>query len=328
MSTHRAGRPRTRDRAAATLLTVAALTLPSCTDQGVGVDPVDPDLATYVELVAQAERRLETDPQAVLPILRQLYYGKPWSATSSNPLWRLVIPCSPELPDPRAALGDELFDALASRAETGGVDIGHVFAGLEAMVCPAARVLMAEMSNEDFATWGGDLGAAVAARSACLALGSDAANTADCGGLPGGQPLDFYVAHHAPPQDLEGDLDPFAMRAALMGTPCASSRLVPLELDRPLSEVLGDYYLDPTSALGRARRQRDRCVLELLGATFAADQVANRDVIVDQITTQVSSFAETYYLTIRSTTLESSDKSALQLDARELSDRFVDRLAP
>ncbi len=290
--------------------------------------PVDPELADYVALVAQAEAKLDVDPPRMLAVMRQLYYGAPWSATSSNSLWKLVIPCSPKLTDPRGELGDELFGALTARAELGGVDVGHVFAGLEAMVCPSAKVFVVDMNNEDFATWGGDLGAAVAARAACLALGAEATTTPNCGGKPGGQPLDFYVGVHALAVDIEGDLDPYVMRAQLMGSSCAESRMLPLVLKRPLSELFGDYYLRTDSALGLARRQRDRCIIELLGGELDGGQLANRDALVEQITSQVASFAETYYLTIRTGTLDAAEKTAMATDALEVVGDFIDGLQP
>lgn len=288
----------------------------------------DPELVAYVALVAEAEQRLGLDPREMLTVLRQLYYGEAWSATSPDPLWRLVIPCSPLVGDPRPQLGDALFGELAARAETAGVDLGHVFVGLEAMTCPVEKVLIVEMPSEDFATWGGDLGAAVAARRACLALGAAAAAVSDCGGRPGGEPLDFYVAHHAPPQDLEGDLDPFAMRAALTGEPCAGSRLAKLTVDRRLSEVLGDYYLRPTSALGRARQARDRCVLELLGASVAGGAISDREAVVDRVAAQLASFAATYYTTIRDATPDAAEQAAMAADARTVAGTFLDGLLP
>jgi hypothetical protein len=39
------------------------------------------------------------------------------------------------------------------------------------MLCPFEPVYIVEMSNEDFATWGGDLGAITAARAACAEMG-------------------------------------------------------------------------------------------------------------------------------------------------------------
>lgn len=297
---------------------------------GEDADPieVDPDLSAYIQLIADAEQRTKADPPEMLAIMRQLYYGRPWSATSTNTFWQLVIPCSPDLPDPRSELGDTLFDALAARAETGGVDMGHVFAGLEAMVCPSPKVIIVEMSNEAFSTWGGDLGAAVAARSACLALGQGAAANADCGAKPGGQPLDFYLQHHAPPQDLAGDLDPFAMRAALLSSDCASSPLTPLVLDRPLSEVLGDYYLEPSSPLGQARRRRDRCILELLGATLSSGAITNRADVIDRVSTHLLSFAETYYVTVSGDSPSPAEVTAMKADARTAMDSFLSGLDP
>lgn len=298
-------------------------------EPSVPVAPViDPALVAYVELLVQAEQKTQADPRTMLAMMRQLYYGQPWSATSQNALWKVVIPCSLKLDDPHVELGNDLFDALASRAETGGVDVGHVFAGLETMVCPTLKTVVIDIPSEDFATWGGDLGAAVAAHAACAALGADALEAPDCGAKVGGQPLDFYLQHHAPSQDMEGDLDPFAMRAILQKNSCVASRLKPLVLDRPLSELLGDYYLRPSSELGQARQGRDRCMLELLGGTFDGKRLTNRGVLVDQTTAHIFNFAKVFYLTIRNVSPLPAENDALRADARTVSESFIDGLHP
>src|SRR5262249_26474123 len=147
--------------------------------------------------------------------------------------WDRVIQCSPAVGDPRTALGAPLFDSLKNSQEIAGVDVGHVFAGLEAMTCPTTDVsfpvagglvdVTANMPNEAFATVGWYLGAAAAAHVACDQLGSAAASKDDCGKVAPPQSLRFYFDHHAPSQDLEGDIDPFVMRASEKGISCGSS---------------------------------------------------------------------------------------------------------
>lgn len=286
--------------------------------------PAHPDVAAYISLLRQAEAKADSAPLTMLAMMRQLYYGESWSATDTHVLWRLVIPCSKWVGPPRQILGEELHRQLAERAETGGVDMGHIFAGLEAMVCPFDPVFTVKMSNEDFATWGGDLGAIAAAKSACAQMGDAAASSGLCGLRPGGQSLDFYTEVHLPSQDLEGDLDPLAMRAALLGISCADSRLAKLTLDRPLSEILDAYYFRPKSALGRARQTRNDCILELVGAEVAEGELLNRGALLDHIAPQVASFAEAYYSVIRTNTEpDEQERAAMAADARRVTDVFL-----
>jgi hypothetical protein len=114
-------------------------------------------ISSYIGLVRCAEQKTRYHPLQMLAMLRQLYYGKPWSATSTTPLWNKVIPCSPDLGKPDTKLGTTLYDALRASVNVDGADMGHVFTGLEASVCPAAETepnvgLSVKMSNEDFAT--------------------------------------------------------------------------------------------------------------------------------------------------------------------------------
>src|SRR5258708_40179434 len=116
----------------------------------------------------------------MLEMLRQMYYGKPWSATAREPLWDFVIPKSPELGNPKPKLGQTLFDALHNTVTIEGTDLGHVFVGLEAMTTPVSSVIIekskslmgvklggvkmtVDISNESFATWGGDVGSVAGA---------------------------------------------------------------------------------------------------------------------------------------------------------------------
>jgi hypothetical protein len=264
-------------------------------------------LVDYIALVRCAETRTGFTPRQMLAMLRQLYYGKAWSFTSTTSNWDNVITCSPNLGNPETALGTNLFQALGRSAEVGGVDMGHVFTGLEAMVCPRPTVSfvggLATVStpNEDFATWGGDLGAAVAAAVACPLIGSAAAADHDnCNNLTGFRPIGVWLAFHASPEDLEGDIDPFVIRATAAGVPCASSGLRPFVPGRPMSEVLGDYYYDPSSSLGTARATRNHCFLSLMGATFnAAGFVNNRPAIVTgPLRARVQDFGRAFYTNI------------------------------
>src|SRR5262249_14998068 len=135
---------------------------------------------------------------------------------------------------------------------------------------------VAALPNEAFATWGGDLGAAAAADVACPQLGSAAASLDNCGKQAPPQTLRFYFDHHAPPQDLEGDIDPFIVRAAEQGISCAGSAGTPFIPSRAISDIIADAYIDPTSTVGAARENRYACMLMLLGATISGKSVTNR----------------------------------------------------
>jgi len=291
-------------------------------------------LADYVSLILCAERQTGFNPRNMLAMLRQLYYGKSWSATSTTSLWDNVIPCSPNLGNPQTRLGSNLFGALWNSAEltADGVDVGHVFTGLEAMVCPAPSVSLygglatASLSNEEFATWGGDLGAAVAAHIACGQLGAGAATNEDCGLAPGGRSLRFYYDWHAPTQDLEGDIDAFVMRANLLGVPCGGSAQRTFSPTRPISEVFNEYYSTPTSSLGSAHAHRGRCMLEMLGGTFSGTSLPNRTLVRDLAVPRVVSFANLFYTKIRSLPSDLGDRTRMRLDAPIVMDWFIDYL--
>lgn len=264
-------------------------------------------LADYISLIRCAESRTSYNPRQMLAMLRQLYYGKPWSFANQTSKWDNVIPCSPDLGHPEARLGRNLFLALGNSSPVGGVDIGHFFTGLEAMVCPRravdfyAGLATVSTPNEDFATWAGDLGAAVAAMVACPTLGAAAATSGLCGGRTGHQPLRFYLESvHASSPDLEGDIDPFVIRATALGIPCGSSGLRSYTPGRPISEILGDYYYDPSSAQGTARASRNHCFLELMGATFDSNgRVNNRSAVsTGPMNGRVVEFARAFYTNI------------------------------
>jgi outer membrane protein OmpA-like peptidoglycan-associated protein len=290
------------------------------------------DLGAYVDLMKCAETKMGLGTREMLTLFRQLYYGRPWSI-SPNSHWDEVITCSPTVPNPEATLGTPLFASLKASQEVGGVDVGHVFAGLEAMLCPTPSVKInapgatgwaagvagattINTPNEDFATWAGDLGAAVAARAACERLGAAAATSEDCGKVPGPRTLAFYLGVSAPDQDLQGDVDPFAMRAQAAGTPCSGSAQKTATLPaKPMSQIFDDYYNDPTSALGKAHANAIHCFLDAIGAQLdpAGKKVINRAAIVGPLSVRVASFADAFYYKIRATTPDTGESSVMKV---------------
>lgn len=276
---------------------------------------------SYQSLLKCAELRMGRGPREMLAVFRQLYYGKPWSNSTASQ-WDQVIPCSPDIGDPRLRLGNALFDSLKASQSVGGVDFGHVFAGLEAMTCPSARVTPKVSSragwmkrtaggaakvvglttvmtaNEDFATWAGDLGSAVAAWGACRVLGPEAKNHEECGRteIPG--PLSRYLDGLASSDDLEGDIDPFVLRAQISLIPCGGSRLKTLTLgSRPISDVFRDYYQDdPSRWPGGARAGHAICFLKTLGGVFdGGGRLTNEKYVIDSMVPSIFSFAVAYY---------------------------------
>ncbi len=287
---------------------------------------VEPAMAAYIAVVQQAEPKLASDPTVMLSALRQLYYGAPWSAGSTSSLWSFIITCTADLPDPRPTLGKQLHLDLTSDVSATGRDVGHIFAVLEATTCPRPRVFGVTMRNEDFAGWPGDLGSAVATRVACSTLGPRAPTEPACGGRPAGEDLQFYLDRLASTADLEGDIDPLVMRAAEMGHSCTNSAGLTLELQRSVSSVLADYYLDTNSRLGRARRNRNRCLLELMGGEFRGDTLLNRDELVENYGTQIAANAAVYYLSILPAGPSDAERVDLLSDSKAATGWFIDKL--
>ncbi len=252
---------------------------------------------------------------------------------STTDKWDNVIPCSPDIGDPASRLGTNLYNALRNSSEVGGVDVGHVFTGLEAMTCPSSEVpffgglLVVDMSNEEFATWGGDLGAAVAAYVACPQLGAGAATNGSCGKKTGSQPLSFYIGVHASPQDLEGDIDSFVMRANLMGIPCTGSAQRTFTPSRPMSQGFFEYYNDPLAPLGAAHNDRYRCFLQVIGATVIGNRITNASTIRGPIASRVASFADPFFASIKGGGFldlsDVGDRTRMRIQAGNITDWFL-----
>jgi hypothetical protein len=268
--------------------------------------PVD-NLDEYIDLVRCAERISGYAPPRMLAMLRQLYYGKSWSATSTTELWDKVIPCSPDIGNPKSMLGDKLYEALRNSATLQGQDLGHVFTGLEAMMCPGSSVTVSKllpvgtvnMENEAFATWGGDVAAAAAAMVACWDMeNSERSNSMDCGNekQPKGLPF-YFIQIQAPPEDLEGDINAFLIRAAEMGIPCTGSTMKAFSPSRPVSEMFSEYYHN-AGASGKKHEDRYRCFVEAIGGKISGNKIDNRKDLIPKYRKAIESFAEAYYLKI------------------------------
>lgn len=284
--------------------------------------PPDPAMVAFIEAVEEAEALVGEEPTRMLSVLRKLYYGAEWSVSSTSQLWDVMIPCGADVADPRPVLGPALHARLTSPVEVAGRDVGHVFAVLEATICPQESVLGVNMNNEDFSGWPGDVGSAIAMRYACEKLGSDGF---DCGGMAGGS-LDYYLDLMAGDPDMEGDLDPLAMRAGEMGQACTGSAGLPLVLSRPVSQLMRDYYLNSSSTLGASRRQRNRCVLELMGGVFNDTTLTNRAAVEAAYAGPIAANAALYYIYSVNSLPSLTDRAAMDTDAEAAMSIVVGRM--
>jgi len=126
------------------------------------------------------------------------------------------------------------------------VDVGHVLAGLDAINNPAvvAPLGLYEMSsNVDAVTWGGDLGSVVAEVLFQRARLDRPLSDAE---------VQWQVDLCAPPQDMLGNADAYAIGAAYDISAGARRRV---------SDILRDYYEAP----GGARRSRFTTFAESIG---------------------------------------------------------------
>jgi outer membrane protein OmpA-like peptidoglycan-associated protein len=274
-------------------------------------------LGEYIELVRCAEVAAELkagySPREMLALLRQMYYGKPWSATAQDPFWDFVIPCSPDLGHPKDKLGERLFEALHNTVTIEGTDLGHVFTGLEAMTCPASTVTIekskfgvgiqvtVDLSNESFATWGGDVGSVAGAMVACWMMTDNERATKgkdDCHQGKTPESLEqYFVKRQAPPEDLEGDIAPFVIRAA-QATACSGTLEKKFTPQAPISSIFTDFFYNrgPT---GKTSKNRYRCFAEAIGATVVDGKITNRAALHRQYDRGVLSFAWAYYVNLK-----------------------------
>lgn len=268
-------------------------------------------LGDYIDLIKCVETSTSLGNRAVLALLRQMYYGKSWSATSQTDLWDKVIPCNVNPGDPRKLLHEDLFEALNKSVNVEGADVGHIFTGLETMMCPSNAVKINDMpivssimddianvnmTNEQFATWGGDLGAAVAAFAACWFMDdTERASTDDCKGADLMQGLLGFLQIHAPDEDLEGDILPFALRANANGVACSGSMGQKLNLTALISQLFLNFMASQ-DATGNVNRYA--CFTEIIGGQIVGGQIQNKDTLVATYSEPVMEFAKTYYVKI------------------------------
>lgn len=268
-------------------------------------------LEDYIDLIKCVETSTTLGNRGVLALLRQMYYGKSWSATSQTDFWDNVITCNENPGDPRKLLHMDLFGALHRSVVVQSTDVGHVFTGLESMMCPSSEVDVdttpivsdimddianVKMSNEQFSTWGGDLGAAVAAMAACWFMDeTQRSSTEDCKGADLMQGLLAFLKLHAPDEDLEGDILPFVIRANANGISCSGSMGQKLNLSAPISQLFVNF-MQSKAASGNANRYV--CFTEIIGGQITGGQIQNKDALVKTYFDPVFEFAKTFYVKI------------------------------
>lgn len=276
--------------------------------------------ADYVELVRCAEQLFEErhwSPRRFLSLLRQVYY--------SGSLWSLLIPCGVMFPASETLRGKPLLTALersqvvSDRANNPTVttDIGHVLAGLEAMCCSFRTtelfenipLAVVEIPNEAVATWLGDLGSAV----------TDKAVADDRAGFI--QPWERYFgfAGKASFADLEGDIDAYLIRAVLTGRSFSNSASVRLRsefLNRPLSQILHEYYLASNGPLAEARTLRYEGFVQAIGGQVRASQIENLAELIAVLTPMVLLFSRLWLVKEYGSSYDPSNSAGLEASAR------------
>ena len=261
-------------------------------------------IGDYITLVRSLEVAYpELDSRQLLAMLRQIYYGRPWSARPTAQ-WSDVLPNSPAMSDPRHRAGrgaGSLFHSLRESQEFGGLDIGHVLTGLEALLNPTTAVTLSvtgpdptvAMPNTEFATWGGDLGSAAGQCVADILLTRTVRSNV------------AYFREYASNADLEGNIDSFGIAegarssgglASLLSAPPSGSMAGAVRGGTPVSQILSQYYTGTTSALSRAHTNRHRNFVTRIGGRVSGNRIVNRTSIVGPIAGRVASFARLWFI--------------------------------
>ena len=259
------------------------------------------DMPSYIQLVRELEAQFpDKNSLEILAMLRQAYYGKPWSV-DRTPQWSDVLPVGPNPGNPTARIGSgagSLFDALKDSQEVAGTDVGHIFAGLQAFFHQTSDVALTQeilgqsvivrtvnMPNTEFATWGGDIGAAAARPVLNTELARPAMSDADC------------FRAEASDQDLEGDLDAYAMVAGGGGARGLESMLQApgtTAPGTPVSLVLYEYFLG-SGRLAGARATKYRDFATGIGAVVSGNRITNRAAVEAAIAPRVADFADMFF---------------------------------
>jgi outer membrane protein OmpA-like peptidoglycan-associated protein len=253
------------------------------------------DLDQYMFLVRCLEDRLgltsATDAPKTLSVLRQIYYGNAsWTSPQNrNKIWNDVITQRPWSPgdDPTPKLGKTLFKALQKSKQVFNdgqmLDIGHLLTGMDAMQKPqtvsaniaGGMYLDTNVANHEWATWAGDVGSAAAYHTFCVSFINFTSTY--------GQ----YFKNFASDSDLEGDIDSYANWAWLDSVASSPE----LQLNKPLSEVLMQYYRLTNTKAGRARAGRFDIFINFYGGDVKSGKITKRSQLIKNLSAPINEFA-------------------------------------
>ena len=300
-------------------------------EETITADAVDCDAPTkaanltqYAFLIGCLERQLATThgPVDILRTLRELYYGgdKFDNAACGERESGTIASLDRTAPD--------LMAALRASKVTSGVDMGHIFTGLEAMLCPRTSTSpvwyapSVSMANEDFLTWGGDIGSAAAGRlrgynDSGIIFKSD----------PPWSRYFLTTDTLASQEDLLGDIDAFTFRANQRGVACASTKGSRMPSpSTPISQLFLEFYSAPPGmATGMTAADRFTCFASAVGGIVAGTSITNKPSLVTSFWPQVLSFAHLFYLGMRKThilTFDAGDLAKLMEYSRDITGRF------
>ncbi len=246
-------------------------------------------LNEYVQLVRCLENVLPShSARKVLSFLRQKYYG--------GSLFGAAIPCGRSTWILHAALPHALDSALNKSQVVGGVDIGHLFTGLEAMMCPQSSVdfdipwvpfdWTVNMPSVELVTWGGDLGSAAAIWTEEQFDKGRRTIASDHVGQPG--------KGRASEEDLRGDIDSYVLRSELTQKACAMPAVKPI-LSKPLSSILSDYYVSAPAGQPPSDKHRSRCFAQAIGGKVTGNTITNPENLVSRYKSRIYDFSYAFY---------------------------------
>jgi hypothetical protein len=290
----------------------------------------------FLFLVRCMEGRLglasPADAPRALSVLRQIYYGSsPWTfRRGRDPIWAMVISTRPWRAgtDPSAALGPVL-GALHASQTLEGIDVGHVLAGIDAMMAPGPVEIplgpaawITGVPREEWATWVGDVGAAAADWAIDVLVNGATPAT-----------LDARFTGHASDDDLAGDINAFALRAGLSGgaTP-ASLAGQPIRLTGTLSDALMQYFRITSSGPGRARAHPTEVFVQSYGGTMSGGRIADPAAFAARLRPTVQEFAFYYmmqglareqYFARQSAPSAPDPRATLDFAVTEMTNRFI-----
>lgn len=254
----------------------------------------------FIFLVTCLEKRLgltnAADGPKTLSVLRQIFFGNASWSTQRNRsgIWDYIITDRPWSPgtDPTPKLGAKLLDALQaskevkfdSSAASATIEVSHLLTGLDAMMNPQNPTLPAfagiyvqtNVLNHALATWAGDVGSAATNYTICVNFMKYSAS------------YDDFFKDMASDSDLEGDIDAYAVWAAMNSAPNAP---VPLQMNLPMSEVLMQYYRLKQGPRGQARAERFEVFANYYGANVQGKKMQNRLAFQQNINPSVSEIA-------------------------------------